>query len=115
LLDDLKAKKTSLEEAIAKRKKEKTDENKDKKANNGDLTASKKFKSGIETDCDYMLDKHDERFKYRQDEVEALRDAKEFLVNYVDPAEEALVQSSPSQASFSRISFAHIASPHFQN
>merc|ERR1719491_256317 len=115
LLDDLEAKKTSLEEAIAKRKKEKTDEEKDKKANDSDLDVAKKFKKSIKEDCDYMLEKHDERFKYRQDEAEALRDAKEFLVNYVDPAEEALVQSSPSQASFSRISFAHIASPHFQN
>merc|ERR1719345_100326 len=66
LLDDLEAKKTSLEDAIAKRKKEKTDEDKDKKANEGDLDAEKKFKAGIKTDCDYMLEKHDERFKYRE-------------------------------------------------
>jgi DNA repair exonuclease SbcCD ATPase subunit len=109
LLSDLKAKKVSLEEAIAKRKKEKTDENKDKKANEDDLATQVKTKDGLKEDCDYMLAKHDERRDYRTAETEALRDAKEFLVNYVEPpAEESLVQSSPSQASFSRISFAHL-------
>jgi len=109
LLSDLKAKKTSLEEAIAKRKKEKTDENKDKKANEDDLATQVKTKDGLEEDCDYMLDKHDERRDFRTAETEALRDAKEFLVNYVEPpAEESLVQSSSSQGSFSHISFTRL-------
>merc|ERR1719389_51382 len=70
LVEDLEAKKTSLEEAIAKRKEEKTDEEKDKKANEKDLKAQEDEKASIETDCDYMIEHYKERRKYRDAESE---------------------------------------------
>lgn len=110
LVEDLTAKKVSLEEAIAKRGKEKTAEKKDQKANEGDLDAQEKEKASIETDCDYMISKYEERRGYREAESEALSDAKEFLVNYFDGADDSFVQT-PSKAIFSRINFEHVASP----
>jgi len=110
LLEDLNAKKVSLEQAIAKRKKEKLAENKDKKSNEGDLDDQKKEMKSIKTDCDYMVSKYTERAKYRTAEVEALTDAKEFLANYFDSA---LVQTASAPGA--GMSFSRLASPHLRN
>lgn len=114
LLEDLEAKKISLEEAIAERKKEKADEEKDKKANEKDLDAQKKEKESIKEDCDYMIEKYTERREYREAEMEALADAKEFLANYYDSEEESLVQSPQAHEPLLG-SFTHLASPQLRS
>jgi hypothetical protein len=111
LLKDLNAKKVSLEKAIAKAEDDKLTETKDKEAREGDLADQTQKKDDMKEDCDYMIEKHDERRDYRTAETEALNDAKEFLVNYFDSADESFVQST---GSFKGISFSHLASPHLR-
>merc|ERR1719162_132097 len=106
LVKDLKAKKVSLEEAISKRKGEKVAEEADQTANEGDLKDQNDEMAGIKTDCDYMIEKYEERRGYRESEAEALRDAKEFLSTYFDSEEASLVQAKSAG-----ISFSHLASP----
>jgi chromosome segregation ATPase len=116
LLEELKTKKVNLEEAIAKRKKEKVDEEADLKDNEADLEEQKKEKDAIKEDCDYMLEKYSERMKYREAETQALTEAKEFLANYYDSAdEEEFLQAGPAHASFPRVSFSHLSSPHLRD
>jgi hypothetical protein len=108
LVEDLEAKKVSLEEAIAKRKKEKTEEKADKKDNEKDLDAQKKKKKEIKEDCDYMIEKYEERRGYREAEADALTEAKEFLANYYSDNAEELLQTAPVAPKFS---FSHLTSP----
>jgi len=110
LLEDLNATKVSLEQAIAKRKKEKLTETKTKKSNEGDLADQQKEMKSIKTDCDYMMSKYTERAKYRTAEVEALTDAKEFLSNYFDD-NKAFVQTAGAPS----LAFSRLASPHLRN
>merc|ERR1719476_635537 len=105
VLEELEAKKVNLETLIAKRKKEQTEEEKDKKSNEKDLAAQKKAKDDIKEDCDYMIKKYTERRKYREAEMAALTEAKEFLANYYDTPEEGLLQSPPVQSAVPKFSF----------
>merc|ERR1719253_257730 len=119
LLADLEARKVTLEEKIAARKEEKVAEEKDKVDNEKDLKDQEDEKAKIKKDCDYMIGdseakpptegKCSERRKYREAESDALVEAKEFLTNYYDTAEEAFVQSPKTKSSFASISFSHMA------
>merc|ERR1719401_98080 len=55
LKEDLVAKKISLEEAIAKREEDKTDEEKDKSENEAELDDELKYKADIKPDCDWII------------------------------------------------------------
>jgi len=87
LMQDLEAKKVSLEQAVAQRSAEKTSEDNDKNDNTVDLDDQTKQKKAIQADCDFMLEKYTERRKHRDAESQALVEAKEFLSNYYSSAD----------------------------
>jgi len=71
--------KVNLETAIAKRNKDKTEEEKDMKSNNGDKDAELKYKGEIKPDCDWILKNFEGRATARAAEMNGLESAKEFL------------------------------------
>jgi len=79
LLDDLKAKKVTLEGIIAKRNEDKEEENKDMKENNKDRDAELAYQDKITPDCDWILKAFDQRADARAAEMSGLSTAKEFL------------------------------------
>jgi len=79
LLKDLTGRKVRLDGVIADRKGEKTEEGDDKTSNEASLADQTKEKKDIQKDCDFMTEKYSDRRKSRDAEMEALRDAKEFL------------------------------------
>jgi len=110
LKTELEAKKQSFTDSLAKRGKEKIAELADQSSNQGDLDGQNNLKSGLKTDCDYMISKYTERAKYRTAEAEALNEAKNFLSQQQEALVQttALVQSSHSATSFTGISFSHL-------
>jgi len=79
LLKDLNARKVTLVGIIAKRNSDKEEENKDKKANNGDRTSELDYQKKITPDCDWMIGAFDKRATAREAEMGGLTTAKEFL------------------------------------
>jgi len=79
LVSDLKAKQSSLEDTIAKRGEEKTEENKDMKENNKDRDNELSYKGKITPDCDWIKKNFDGRATGRAAEMDGLVSAKEFL------------------------------------
>jgi len=79
LVKDLTSKQKSLEDMIAKRKSEKTDENKDMKENNKDRDSEITYKDKITPDCDWIKKNFDGRATARAAEMDGLVSAKEFL------------------------------------
>lgn len=82
LKDELLGKKVNLEDAIAKRGKEKTDEEEDKKENIADKDAELKYKAEIKPDCDWIIKNFAARATARAAEMDGLRGAKDFLAGY---------------------------------
>jgi len=88
-------KKVNLETAIAKRGKDKTEEEKDMKANIGDKDAELKYKGEIKPDCDWIIKNFDTRAAARSAEMNGLEGAKEYLAG---KAPQALVQTFDDNA-----------------
>merc|ERR1719331_3105114 len=106
LLDDLKEKKVTLTEIIAKRQESKKEENQDKQANEGDRTAELKYVQKIKPDCDWILKAFDQRATARAAEMEGLTMAKEFLAGKT-----ALLEKSQKfdDAAFGKVGFLRMA------
>merc|ERR1719454_2422089 len=83
LEDDLKEKKATLEDLIAKRKEDKEAENKDMKENNKDRDAELAYQADITPDCDWILKAFDQRAVARDAEMNGLSSAKDFLAGQV--------------------------------
>eukprot|EP00747_Dinoflagellata_sp_TGD_P139147 gnl/TRDRNA2_/TRDRNA2_175867_c0_seq1.p1 gnl/TRDRNA2_/TRDRNA2_175867_c0~~gnl/TRDRNA2_/TRDRNA2_175867_c0_seq1.p1 ORF type:complete len:715 (-),score=248.94 gnl/TRDRNA2_/TRDRNA2_175867_c0_seq1:100-2244(-) len=79
LKSELIAKKEELSDIIAKRNVEKTEENQDKTKNEGDLKDEEDYRAEIKPDCDFMLKYFEARFNARQQEMNGLTSAEEFL------------------------------------
>jgi len=79
LIEDLKAKKTNLEEDLAKQEDAKLDEENDMKDNKADLKTNEEEKESITEDCDWMIENFQERKEKREVERQGLVKAKEFL------------------------------------
>jgi hypothetical protein len=79
LVKDLKSKQSNLEDQIASRKGEKTDESKDMGENNKDRDAELSYKDKITPDCDWIKKNFDGRATARDAEMSGLVSAKEFL------------------------------------
>merc|ERR1719245_2831705 len=90
----LVTKKTSLDDAIAKRSGERTDEQDDKKNNEDDLKDEVTYKESITDDCDFIIRTFEKRASARTAEMEGLAGAKEYLVG-ATPAP-ALMQQAGS-------------------
>jgi chromosome segregation ATPase len=75
----LETKEVNLEDTIAIRKEEKSDEEELKSENEADLKDELDYKASIKTDCDWILKAFGERATKRQAEFEGLTKAKEFL------------------------------------
>jgi len=72
-------KKVNLNGRLAKRNKDKTDENKDMKSNIEDKDAKLKFQGEIKPDCDWIIKNFDSRAASRSAEMNGLEGAKEYL------------------------------------
>merc|ERR1719265_235752 len=68
-----------LDEIIAQRKEEWTNEHASMKENNNSLDAEHKYKKEITPDCDWILKAFEERRTKRKAEADALVEAKEYL------------------------------------
>jgi hypothetical protein len=79
LLADLKSKVSSLEDMIAKRGQEKTEEKNDRNKNIEDHDAETSYKNKIKPDCDWIKSNFDGRATGRAAEMSGLVSAKEFL------------------------------------
>merc|ERR1719262_1266078 len=79
LRKELVDKKVNLETAIAKREKDKTEENQDMEANIKDKDAELKYKGEIKPDCDWILKNFEARATARAAEMNGLEGAKEYL------------------------------------
>jgi hypothetical protein len=81
--EDLKAnlntKKTNLNDMIATRGEEQSDEQQLKLSNQGDLKNERDYKASIKTDCDWIIKAFEGRASKRQAEHVGLTKAKEFL------------------------------------
>jgi hypothetical protein len=89
LKEELVAKKVNLETAIAKHKKERSEEEQDMKTNTADKDAELKYKGEIKPDCDWIIKSFKERATAREAEMNGLVGAKEYLVG---KAPEALLE-----------------------
>mmetsp|Transcript_28441 Transcript_28441/g.80831 ORF Transcript_28441/g.80831 Transcript_28441/m.80831 type:complete len:726 (-) Transcript_28441:28-2205(-) len=89
LKEELVAKKVSLEEAIAKRGEEKEAETEDKTENEAALADETQYKASIKNDCDWIIGAFEKRAAARVSEMDGLAGAKEFLVGYQPPSQEA--------------------------
>merc|ERR1719486_1080593 len=90
LLDDLKAKKTNLEQAISDTNTEIDEAEVLKEDLQGLLTEEKDYLASIKPDCDWILNSFSERREKRAAELEGLLQAKGMLAG----ASPAMVQSS---------------------
>jgi hypothetical protein len=79
LIEDLKAKKTNLEQDLAKQEEAKLEQETDMKDNKADLKTNGDEKESITEDCDWIIENFEERVKKRGIEKEGLVKAKEFL------------------------------------
>jgi len=97
LKTSLEDKKVNLEDMIATRKEEKSDEEQLKLSNEGDLKDERDYKASIKTDCDWIIGAFEQRASKRQKEHEGLTKAKEFLAGMqADKAAAALLQKTSS-------------------
>jgi len=86
LLKALDEKKTSLTNAIAQRRQERTDEDTDRTNNVNDLNDENNYKTSITDDCDFAIRTFSARAAARTAEFEGLEAAKEYLVGATTPA-----------------------------
>lgn len=84
LKEELEKRKTTLEETIAEKTTEKTDEEQKKTDNEKEKKDEEDYKKKIEPDCDWWIDNEKERTSKRQAELEGLRQAKAYLAGYQD-------------------------------
>jgi len=89
LEEELVAKEESLTLSIAKRKKDRDDEEEDKEDNEEALQDEVDYKAKITDDCDWIIGAFYKRSEARTAEMNGLVGAKEFLAGYKPPAEEA--------------------------
>merc|ERR1719361_3251719 len=75
----LVAKKTNLEEVIAKREEEKDEEHRTMKDNKGDLKEQQDYKKEITPDCDWVIGAFTKRAERRTAEMNGLVSARAFL------------------------------------
>merc|ERR1719160_1298861 len=80
LLESLMEKKVNLEDDLAKTNEKKEAEEKKMEGNKKDLASNEEYRKSITPDCDWMLEKFEERKKHRKVEMDGLVQAKEFLV-----------------------------------
>lgn len=97
LMGDLRSKKSNLEDQIAKRRGEKTDENKDMGENSKDRDAELSYKDKITPDCDWIKKNFDGRATARDAEMSGLVSAKEFLAGKASLLQ--LERMAPTKAS----------------
>jgi len=110
LLDDLRAKKTSLEENIETTNGSINDEQAHKEDLQGMLKEERDYLASIKPDCDWVLKSFEERRSKRAQEMEGLMEAKSMLLGASPSA--AMVQQSDAfnddefpSMSFSTVSF----------
>jgi len=68
-----------LEETIAKREEDKSDENTDKTKNTGEKISELEYKAKIKPDCDWIIGSFKQRETARAAEMNGLVTAKEYL------------------------------------
>jgi hypothetical protein len=104
LKTQLETKKLNLENMIAVREEEKSDESQLKSSNEGDLKDERDYKASIKTDCDWIIRAFEDRSSKRQAEHAGLTKAKEFLAGL---NKDALLQASHNfdDTKFSKIRF----------
>jgi hypothetical protein len=104
---ELVDKKTTLEQTIADRTQDRTDEEGDKTSNQGDHTAEVEERAGIQPDCDWIIKNFQKRATARDAEMNGLRTAKEYLAGAKVPS---LLQEKKSDEgdALSRIHFLNI-------
>jgi len=95
LRKSLVEKKVNLETRLAKRNKDKTDENKDMKSNIADKDAKLKYQGEIKPDCDWIIKNFDTRAASRGAEMNGLEGAKEYLAG---KAPQALLETFDDNA-----------------
>lgn len=86
LKEELIEKKTNLEDSIAKREEEKSDEHADKGVNIGDKLDENEYKAEIKPDCDWIIRSFTDRHNAREAEMNGLMTAKEYLAGAKVPS-----------------------------
>merc|ERR1719197_1022117 len=107
LLDDLRAKKTNLEESISSTNTEIDEANVVKEDTQGLLKEEKDYLASIKPDCDWILNSFTERREKRAIEMEGLLEAKGMLAG----ASPGLVQTSQAfdDDDFPRMGFSGVS------
>jgi hypothetical protein len=107
LIEDLTAKKVSLEEMIAERTVEKAEENAKKATNEALLKDELDYRAKITPDCDWIIGAFEKRAARRDAEEEGLRGAKDYLAG---ANEAALLQKgkAPRPSEFANLNFLHM-------
>jgi hypothetical protein len=112
LKKELEEKKTSLEDTIANRKQDKTDEEESLKLNTDDRDDELKYQAEIKPDCEWIIGAFAERAKKRTAELEGLGQAKDILAGYKHRKGGALLQDVKSHASFDDAALANVGFAH---
>jgi hypothetical protein len=86
LKEELIEKKTNLEDSIAKREEEKSDEHADKGVNLQDKMDENEYKAEIKPDCDWIIKSFTDRHNAREAEMNGLMTAKEYLAGAKVPS-----------------------------
>eukprot|EP00929_Paragymnodinium_shiwhaense_P026376 TRINITY_DN15704_c0_g3_i1.p2 TRINITY_DN15704_c0_g3~~TRINITY_DN15704_c0_g3_i1.p2 ORF type:complete len:750 (+),score=365.43 TRINITY_DN15704_c0_g3_i1:59-2308(+) len=101
LQGELEEKKTNLEETIAGKKEDKTDEEGLLEENEATKKETEDYKAKITPDCDWILGAFDKRANHRAAEVDGLTKAKHFLVGY--KAAKAEAEGAAASAALLRV------------
>merc|ERR1719220_1861302 len=83
---NIQEKKVNLEETIAKREQDKTDEHKDMGINIQEKMDELEYKAKIKPDCDWIIGAFKERETARAAEMNGLQTAKEYLAGAKVPS-----------------------------
>merc|ERR550537_1574406 len=86
LKEELIEKKTNLEDSIAKREEEKSDEHADMGVNTRDKLDENEYKAEIKPDCDWIIRSFTDRHNAREAEMNGLMTAKEYLAGAKVPS-----------------------------
>lgn len=101
---ELEAKEVNLEESIARRGQDKSDEEQTKMNNEADLKDEQDYKAHIKPDCDWIIGAFTKRADKRTAEHNGLVQAKEFLAGY----QPALLEQKSTKPAFDDAAFSQI-------
>merc|ERR1719454_1947375 len=86
IMEELEAKKVTLEKTSADSKENRAEEEEKLRSNEGDLKDQNDFHDKIKKNCDWILEKFEFRAKARAEELEAMVLAKEYLSGVAAPS-----------------------------